>query len=157
MRESRGILNHPPGCAPNKFHFDKNRQQSSAFCGCCSYVHETQTEVYISPSEVLSYEHFLKESSGCGFSWSIHYLYNIDKIITDFFKAWNKWMKVVNWNVEKVLILPVPANSTKYHAIICTVRNDFYICCIFTLIFLASVASDYEVYLCHNFSFAMLT
>ena len=43
MKESRGILNQPPGSLPNKFTFEKDKTQTSAFCGCCPGIQETKT------------------------------------------------------------------------------------------------------------------
>ena len=51
---SEGILTKAPGSLPNKYIFEKEKSQSSSFCGCCPGVGEKKWEVYLSPTEPVS-------------------------------------------------------------------------------------------------------
>ena len=59
LSESRGLLPKPPQNVQHKYTFTKPISDTSAFCGCISYLGESWTEIYVSPNEIVSREQLL--------------------------------------------------------------------------------------------------
>lgn len=60
--ESKGLLPKAPESIQHKYVFSHPTQDSSAFCGCLSNLGETFTEIYVSPTQVISREQLLKHA-----------------------------------------------------------------------------------------------
>ncbi len=65
-KESNGIMNKPPNYIAHKYTF-KNQNEfgrtddsSCVFGGCCSIFKETQREVFLSPTQLITMGYFYK-------------------------------------------------------------------------------------------------
>ena len=59
LTDSKGLLPKPPQSVQHKYTFSRPASESSACCGCFSFLGESITEIYVSPNEIVSREHLL--------------------------------------------------------------------------------------------------